>query len=436
MHLGLFLLAAGHHAGGWRHPLAQSGTENFDLIRRIAQEAETAKFDMVFLGDRLVTSADAHPSMVTRPDPLVVLSMLAVQTQKIGLVATASTTYSEPFSLARAFASVDLLSGGRAGWNIVTTFQDGSINFSRSRHPDPAERYAIAQEFVEVVQGLWRSWDADPYVRDKQRGIYTDPAKLHTLHHEGQHFQVQGPLNVTRSPQGEPVLVQAGSSGAGQQLGARYGEVIFTAQQDLAEAQHFYRSLKLQVGAAGRNPAHVKVMPGLMPIVADTTAQARELLAELQSWTDQSKAHYILSAELDHDVHGLDLDGPVPDLPDNTGYSRRRLLLRLAREQQLTLRQLYHHVASSRGHQVVVGTAEQVADHMQHWVDAGAADGFNIMPAFFPSSFEAFTRGVVPILQARGLFRRDYQGSTLREHLGLQPPEVVRTPSAALAEPA
>ena len=426
MHLGLFLLAAGHHAGGWRHPHAQSGTENFELITRIAREAEAAKFDMVFFGDRLVTSADAHPSMITRPDPLVVLSMLALQTQKIGLVATASTTYCEPFSLARAFASVDLLSQGRAGWNIVTTWQDGSGNFSRSHHPDAEERYAIAQEFVQVVQGLWRSWDADPYVRDKQRGIYVDTDKLHTLNHVGRYFQVQGPLNVTRSPQGEPVLIQAGSSGAGQQLGARYGEVIFTAQQDLQEAQNFYRNLKAQVQAAGRRADQVKVMPGLMPIVADTAAQARELLAELQSFTDQSKAHYILSTELDYDVHGMDLDSPVPQLPEQEGFSRRKLLLRLAREQQLTLRQLYHHVASSRGHQVVAGTAEQVADHMQHWVDAGAADGFNIMPAFFPTNFEDFTRKVVPILQERGLARTEYTGSTLREHLGLPVPQIER----------
>lgn len=423
MHLGLFLLAAGHHAGGWRHPGAESGTENFKLITRVAQEAENAKFDMVFLGDRLVTSRDSHPSMVTRPDPLVVLAMLAVQTERIGLAATASTTYSDPFTLARALASIDLLSEGRAAWNIVTTVQDGSGNFSRALHPESQERYAIAQEFVQVVQGLWRSWERDPYVRDKARGIYIDTGKMHALEHVGQYFQVKGPLNVTRSPQGEPVLIQAGSSGAGQQLGARHAEVIFTAQQDLQEAQDFYRALKRQVAAAGRDPASVKVMPGLMPIVGRTTAEARDKLAQLQAFTDQSKAHYMLSAELDLDLAGYDLDAPVPDFPHEEGsFSRRKLLLKIARAQRLTLRQLYHHIASSRGHQVVAGTAEEVAGHMLHWVDSGAADGFNIMPAWFPGGFEEFTRGVVPVLQERGRFRRAYQGSTLRAHLGLADP--------------
>lgn len=420
MHLGLFLLAAGHHAGGWRFPGAESGTENFELISRIARTAEDAKFDMVFFGDRLVTSKDSHPSMITRPDPLIVLAMLAAQTRRIGLAATASTTYSDPFTLARAFASVDLLSRGRAAWNIVTTVQDGSGNFSRQHHPEPEERYAIAQEFVEVVRGLWRSWDTDPYVRDKERGIYVDTDKLHTLNHVGTYFQVKGPLNVTRSAQGEPVLIQAGSSGPGQQLGARYAEVIFTAQQDLQAAQDFYTALKQQVRAAGRDAAQVKVMPGLMPIVGATSAEARDKLAQLQAFTDQSKAHYMLSAELDFDLTGYDLDAPVPALPvDGTTFSRRKLLLKLASDKQLTLRQLYHHVASSRGHQVVAGTAEQIADHMQHWVDAGAADGFNIMPAYFPGGFEEFTQQVVPILQERGQFRHDYSGTTLREHLGL-----------------
>ena len=424
MHLGLFLLAAGHHAAGWRYPGAESGTENFELISRIAREAEAAKFDMVFFGDRLVTSKDAHPSMITRPDPLVVLAMLAVQTHRIGLAATASTTYSDPFTLARSLASVDLLSKGRAAWNIVTSVQDGSGNFSRAQHPESGERYAIAQEFVQVVQGLWRSWDADPYVRDKERGVYIDTDKLHALQHAGHYFQVEGPLNVTRSAQGEPVLIQAGSSGPGQQLGARYGEVIFTAQQDLQAAQTFYNELKQQVSAEGRDPSQVKVMPGLMPIVGQTEEEARDKLARLQAFTDQSKAHHMLSVELDYDVSGLDLDGPVPDLPEaDGGFSRRKLLLKIARDQRLTLRQLYHHVASSRGHQVVAGTAEQIADHMQHWVEAGAADGFNIMPAYFPSGFEEFTRQVVPILQARGLFRKDYEGHTLREHLGLSQPQ-------------
>lgn len=423
MKLGLFLLAAGHHAAGWRHPEAESGTENLDLIVRMTQAAEQARFDMVFFGDRLLTSADAHPSMITRPDPLAVLSALSMVTTHIGLAGTASTTYSEPFSLARTLASVDLFSKGRAAWNIVTTFADGSVNFSRERHPDHAQRYEIAEEFVQVVKGLWRSWDPAPYVKDKAAGVYVDVTKMHALNHVGRHFSVAGPLNVTPSPQRHPVLIQAGSSGPGQALAARHAEVVFTAQQDLGAAQDFYRSLKQQVAAAGRDPAHCLVMPGLMPIIGRTEQEAHDKLALLQSYTDQSNALAILTEQLEHDLTGLPLDGPLPDLelPEG-GHSRGRLLLRLARERKLTLRQLYHLVASARGHQIVVGTGEQVAEHLRTWVREGGADGFNIMPAYFPGGLEDFNREVVPLLQASGDLRREYEGSTLREHLGLPVP--------------
>lgn len=425
MKLGLFLLAAGHHAAGWRYPGAESGTENIDLVVRMTQAAERAKLDMVFFGDRLLTSADAHPSMITRPDPLAMLAALSMVTSHIGLAATASTTYSEPFNLARTLATVDKLSHGRAAWNIVTTFADGSVNFSRSRHPDHAERYAIAEEFVSVVKGLWRSWDPDPYVQDKARGVYIDVTKMRALDHEGRHFSVAGPLNVTRSQQGQPVLIQAGSSGPGQALGARHAEVVFTAQQDLASAVDFARGLRRQVAEAGRDPRHCLIMPGLMPIIGETEAEAHEKFAVLQSFTDQSNALAILSEQLAIDVSGYALDEPLPPLAtDIIVHSRSALLVRLARERGLTLRQLYHLVASARGHQIVVGTADQVADHMVEWVAAGAADGFNIMPAYFPGGFEDFTREVVPRLQARGAFRGEYAGKTLREHLGLPMPRV------------
>ncbi|SPK70507.1 putative monooxygenase YxeK (plasmid) [Cupriavidus taiwanensis] len=423
MKLGLFLLAAGHHAAGWQYPGAESGTENIDLVIRMARAAERAKFDMVFFGDRLLTSADAHPSMITRPDPLAILAALSMVTTRIGLAATASTTYSEPFNLARALATVDKLSHGRAAWNIVTTFADGSVNFNRSRHPDHAERYAIADEFVSVVKGLWQSWDADPYVQDQARGVYIDMTKMHALNHQGRHFSVAGPLNVTNSEQGHPVLIQAGSSGPGQALAARHAEVVFTAQQDLESAVAFANGLLRQVTDAGRDPRHCLIMPGLMPIVGATEAEAHEKLALLQSFTDQSNALAILSEQLAIDVSGYALDQPLPPLStDILVHSRSALLTRLARERGLTLRQLYHLVASARGHQIVVGTAAQIADHMIEWVASGAADGFNIMPAYFPSGFEDFTREVVPILQARGAFREDYTGQTLREHLELPMP--------------
>ncbi|WP_454724902.1 MULTISPECIES: LLM class flavin-dependent oxidoreductase [Cupriavidus] len=423
MKLGLFLLAAGHHAAGWRYPGAEAGTENVDLVVRMTQAAERAKFDMVFFGDRLLTTADSHPSMITRPDPLAMLAALSMVTSHIGLAGTASTTYSEPFNLARTLATVDKLSRGRAAWNIVTTFADGSINFSRERHPDHGQRYEIAEEFVSVVKGLWQSWDPDPYVLDKQAGIYVDVAKMHALNHRGRHFSVAGPLNVTNSPQGQPVLIQAGSSGPGQALAARHAEVVFTAQQDLPAAREFAQGLKAQVAAQGRDPAHCLIMPGLMPIIGRTEAEAHDKLALLQSFTDQSNALAILTEQLMIDVSGYPLDGPLPDLVLEAGaHSRSVLLLQLARERGLTLRQLYHLVASARGHQIVVGTAEQVAQHMIDWVDGGGADGFNIMPAYFPGGLDDFTAGVVPILQERGVFRREYEADTLRGNLGLPLP--------------
>ncbi|WP_020203069.1 LLM class flavin-dependent oxidoreductase [Cupriavidus sp. WS] len=423
MKLGLFLLAAGHHAAGWRYPGAEAGTENVDLVVRMTQAAERAKFDMVFFGDRLLTTADSHPSMITRPDPLAMLAALSMVTSHIGLAGTASTTYSEPFNLARTLATVDKLSRGRAAWNIVTTFADGSINFSRERHPDHEQRYEIAEEFVSVVKGLWQSWDPDPYVLDKQAGVYVDVAKMHALNHRGRHFSVAGPLNVTNSPQGHPVLIQAGSSGPGQALAARHAEVVFTAQQDLGAARAFAQGLKAQVTAQGRDPAHCLIMPGLMPIIGRTEAEAHDKLALLQSFTDQSNALAILTEQLMIDVSGYPLDGPLPDLALEAGvHSRSVLLLQLARERGLTLRQLYHLVASARGHQIVVGTAAQVAQHMIDWVDGGGADGFNIMPAYFPGGLDDFTAEVVPILQERGVFRREYEADTLRGNLGLPLP--------------
>ncbi|WP_059414979.1 LLM class flavin-dependent oxidoreductase [Cupriavidus basilensis] len=423
MKLGLFLLAAGHHAAGWRYPGAEAGTENVDLVVRMTQAAERAKFDMVFFGDRLLTTADSHPSMITRPDPLAMLAALSMVTSHIGLAGTASTTYSEPFNLARTLATVDKLSRGRAAWNIVTTFADGSINFSRERHPDHEQRYEIAEEFVSVVKGLWQSWDPDPYVLDKQAGVYVDVAKMHALNHRGRHFSVAGPLNVTNSPQGHPVLIQAGSSGPGQALAARHAEVVFTAQQDLGAARAFAQGLKAQVAAQGRDPAHCLIMPGLMPIIGRTEAEAHDKLALLQSFTDQSNALAILTEQLMIDVSGYPLDGPLPDLALEAGvHSRSVLLLQLARERGLTLRQLYHLVASARGHQIVVGTAAQVAQHMIDWVDGGGADGFNIMPAYFPGGLDDFTAEVVPILQERGVFRREYEADTLRGNLGLPLP--------------
>jgi len=428
MHLGLFLQGAGHHVSGWRHPDAEAGSENFDLLRRVAKQAEDAKFDMVFLADGLTSGVDAHPSMVARFEPLTLLSALAMVTDKIGLAATASTTYGEPYHTARAFASIDHLSHGRAAWNIVTTsYARTANNFSKS-HPEHDERYAVAEEFVDVVRGLWDSWDDDAFPKDKENGVYADPNKVHVLNHAGKYYSVQGPLNIPRSPQGHPVLIQAGSSGPGQDLAARIADIVFTAQQSLAEAQAFYASLKDRVVKAGRNPDSVAVMPGFMPVIGDSFEDAAEKLKELNRWTDIKSAMPLLEERIGHSLADYDLDGPLPDLPISDQLRSRAELLRdLARRENLTIRDLALRVAAGRGHHIVLGTAEQIADRMQEWFEGKAADGFNVMPPYFPGGLEDFNRQVVPILQDRGLFRTVYTGSTLRDHLNIARPEIKHT---------
>lgn len=423
IHLGLFLQGAGHHVSGWRHPKAEAGSENFDLLRRVTQAAEQAKFDMVFLADGLTSGVDAHPSTIARFEPLTLLAALALVTEKIGLAATSSTTYGEPYHTARAFSSIDHLSHGRAAWNIVTTsYARTANNFSKS-HPEHDERYAVAEEFVDVVRGLWDSWDDDAFIKDKQSGIYADPNKVHMLDHQGQYYSVKGPLNIPRSPQGHPILIQAGSSGPGQDLAARTADVVFTAQQSLAEAQGFYKSLKSRVEKFGRPADAVAVMPGFLPVIGRTSKEAAEKLAELDQWTELKSAMPLLEERIGHSLADYDPDGPLPDLPISDQLrSRAELLTALARRENLTIRQLALRVAAGRGHHIVLGTPVDVADRMQEWFETRAADGFNVMPPFFPEGLEDFTQLVVPILQERGLFRTDYTGSTLRDHLGLARP--------------
>jgi FMN-dependent oxidoreductase (nitrilotriacetate monooxygenase family) len=426
IHLGLFLQGAGHHVSGWRHPNAEAGSENFDLLRRVSQIAEAAKFDMVFLADGLTSGADAHPSTIARFEPLTLLAALAMVTKKIGLAATASTTYGEPYHTARAFSSIDHLSHGRAAWNIVTTsYARTANNFSKS-HPEHDERYAVAGEFVDVVRGLWDSWDDDAFIKDKDRGVYADPAKMHILDHTGKYYSVKGPLNIPRSPQGHPILIQAGSSGPGQDLAARTADVVFTAQQSIEEAQAFYKSLKDRVVGFGRKADDVAVMPGFLPVIGRTPKEAADKLAELDQWTDLKSAMPLLEERIGHSLTAYDPDAPLPDLPISDQLrSRAELLTALARRENLTIRQLALRVAAGRGHHIVLGTPVEIADRMQQWFDGRAADGFNVMPPFFPEGLEDFTQLVVPILQERGLFRTDYSGSTLRDHLGLNRPTLV-----------
>jgi FMN-dependent oxidoreductase (nitrilotriacetate monooxygenase family) len=421
IHLGLFLQGAGHHASGWRHPGANAGSENFEHLLRTTQAAEAAKFDLVFLADGLTSGKGHHPSTAARLEPLTTLAALAVSTSRIGLAATASTTYGEPFHTARAFASLDHLSKGRAAWNLVTTsYARTAANFGKEPHLTHAERYEMAEEFARVVRGLWDGWEEDALVKDKASGVYYAPDKLHALDHDGKYFSVKGPLNIPRSPQGHPVVIQAGSSDPGQELAARTADVVFTAQQTLEEAKAFYAGLKARLPTYGRSAGQLLVMPGFFPVIGRTEQEAREKLEELDRWTDPVEVLPLLNERLGHDVSGYDLDGPLPELPESDQLkSRQKLLIDLAKRENLTIRKLAHLVATSRGHHVIRGTAEQVADELQLWFDEGAADGFNIMPAWFPGGLNDFTSEVVPILQDRGLFRRDYDGITLRDHFGL-----------------
>ena len=424
MHLGIFILGAGHHIAGWRMPGAQAGSENLKLVQQIAQTAERGKFDLLFLADAVNTRPDMHPSMSVRLEPLTLLAGLAMVTQRIGLAATASTTYTEPYNLARYLGSIDHMSNGRAGWNIVTgAFAAAADNFSRGAHPPHSERYAIATEFVEVVKGLWDSCEEGALVMDRTSGVFLDGSKMHALDHVGKYFAVKGPLNMTRPPQGYPVMIQAGASESGRDLAASVAEIVYAVQQDMAAAREFSIDLKRRAVTYGRSPDHIKIMPGVVTVIGGTEAEAKAKLAELGECSDPAVALQVLAERLGHDLTGYDLDAPVPELPpSNVMRAHAELLTALARRENLSLRQLRDVAAASMGHRLIVGTPEQIADGLEAWFVAGAADGFNIMPPWFPSAFEDFVDQVVPILQKRGLFRDDYTGSTLRDHLGLPRP--------------
>ena len=423
MHLGLFILGTGSHIAGWRYPGAHDSFMRFPLVAQIGRIAERGKFDLIFMGDNLYADASAHPSYTARLEPLTMLSALAVTTTHVGLGATASTTYGDPWSTARAFASLDHISNGRAAWNAVTTANAVSgANFGRT-HPDHSQRYAIAEEFVDVVRGLWDCWDDDAVVADRSSGIYIDPAKMRTLDHDGTFFTVKGPLNIERSPQGRPVILEAGGSEAGLRLASRTADVVFSVVQDLGEAQKQYAALKSLLPEFGRSADDVVVLPGVMPVVGRTDREAFDKLKTLQSFVDSSNALTMLSERLGTDVRAYDLDGPVPEIEISDAYhSFAGVMLAKARRENMTLRDLYNLTAAARGHWVLCGSAERVADTLQQWFESGAADGFNIMPAYFPDGFDDFVDLVVPLLQERGLYRADYTGVTLRDHLGLTRP--------------
>ncbi|RVT95967.1 LLM class flavin-dependent oxidoreductase [Rhodovarius crocodyli] len=425
MHLGCFILAAGHHIAGWRMPEAEAGSENLDLVVRVAQKAEQGKFDLVFLADAVNTRPDMHPSMVLRLEPLTLLAALSMVTKNIGLAATASTTYTEPYNLARYLGSIDHMSGGRCGWNIVTgAFADAAKNFGREKHPEHDERYAMATEFVACVKALWDSCEDGIWQLDKAAGRFIDAAKMHTPGFEGKYFSSKGPLNMSRMPQGYPVMIQAGASEAGRDVAGRIAEIVYAVHQDMGASKAFCDDLKRRAVSFGRSPDHIKIMPGVSAVIGGTEAEAKRKLEELGECADPKVALQVLAERLGHDLTGYDLDAPVPDLPPS-GIMRghAETLQALAKKDRLTLRQLRNFVAASMGHRLIVGTPEQVADGLQEWFEAGAADGFNIMPPWFPTAFDDFVDQVVPILQKRGLFRQEYTASTLRGHLGLPRPE-------------
>ncbi|AVI82598.1 nitrilotriacetate monooxygenase [Pseudomonas syringae pv. tomato] len=430
MKLGAFLMATGHHVAAWRHPdvPADAGLD-FKHYRHLAQVAEAAKFDTLFVADSVAAATGDIASRMARSDhfePLTLLSALSAVTDHIGLIATATTTYNEPYHVARKFASLDHLSGGRAGWNLVTSDAAAEAqNFGRAEHVGHAERYSRAREFHQVVTGLWDSWTDDAFTRDKASGQYYDPANVHVLDHVGEHFSVKGPLNVARSPQGQPVVVQAGSSEVGRDLAAQTAEVVFTAQTSLASAQAFYADIKGRLSAYGRDADSLKVMPGVFIVVAETEALAKQKFESFQDLVEPQVGVALLGRMLGNfDLSGYPLDGPLPELPltDSGQRSRQKLLTELADQENLTLAQLGRRIAGGRGHYSLIGTPAQIADELQIWFEQGAADGFNVLVPHLPGGLEDVAQLLVPELQRRGLFRTEYEGTTLRENLGLQRP--------------
>ncbi|MFT8247303.1 LLM class flavin-dependent oxidoreductase [Roseomonas sp. BN140053] len=435
MRLGLFIEGGGHHIAAWRHPgVDPAGRLNIDSFIDAARTAERACFDMIFTADTNATFGSddldywMRSSAASRLEPLTMLSAVSAVTQRIGLVATMSTTYSEPFTTARVFASLDQISRGRAGWNLVTSLKDAEArNFGKDAHAGHGERYARAREFAQVVMGLWESWDDDAMVYDQVAGIYMDPGKMHVLNHRGAHFSVRGPLMIQRSRQGRPVIVQAGGSEEGRELAAETAEVVFSVQQDLEPARAFYADLKARVVRHGRRPEDVKVLPGVMPVVGRTRAEAAAKYEELQELIQPEVGVKQLSNYYGVDLSQFPLDGPLPEIRDtNAEQGRRALIADLARRENHTIRSLYKRIIGQRAHRVVIGSAAEVADALEEWFTGGACDGFNVLPATFPAGLRDFCDDVIPELQRRGLFRTAYEGTTLRENLGLPFPAIHR----------
>ena len=432
LHLNLFIHGRGHHEASWRHPdTSPLPLTDIRYYQDLAQRAETALFDSVFLADQLALGDDASQAARTWLEPVTVLAAMAVTTTRIGLIATCSTTYTEPFNLARQFGSLDHISNGRIGWNIVTSWlATAAANYGSAGQVSHADRYARGEEFMAVVKALWDSWAEDAVIDDRKRGRYARPERIRPINHSGSYYQVAGPLNLPRSPQGRPVFVQAGSSDTGRRFAARHAEAVFTAHLEKKTAQEFYADLKALTAAEGRSAEQVLILPGLSPMIAATEAEAQRLARDLNELSDPEVGRKRLSGRFGgHDFSHLPLDRPLTpeDFPPPSSVeaarSRTEVILNLVRRESPTLRQLLGTLAGARGHFTFAGTPEQVADLIEDWFTDGAADGFNIMPPLLPSMLDVFSAEVIPILQRRGLFRTAYTGTRLREHYGLPWPQ-------------
>ncbi|HTY66816.1 MAG TPA: LLM class flavin-dependent oxidoreductase [Alphaproteobacteria bacterium] len=430
LRLTAFMRPVSLHTGAWRYPgAAPDANFNFQLIVRMAQTLERGCFDGFFMADHLAVlnmpvDALKRSATVTSFEPFTLLSALAMVTERLGLLATGSTTFDAPYHVARRFASLDHISGGRAGWNIVTTSNpDAALNFGLDEHVEHDERYRRAREFYDVVTGLWDSWAEDAFVRDVEGGIYSDPSRMHVLNHKGKYYSVRGPLNIARPIQGWPVIVQAGASEAGRQLAAETAEAVFTAQSDLATGQRFYKDVKSRMEKLGRNPEHMKILPGCFVIVGDSVEEAKEKRLKLDSLVNYDSAIASLSIALGHDASKFDPDAPLPEIPEsNASQSGRERAIALGKRDNLTVRQLAQRLGGFSG-LAMVGTPKTIADQMEEWLTSRGSDGFTIQFPYLPAGVDDFVGRVVPELQRRGLFRREYEGRTLRENLGLPRPK-------------
>ena len=426
MRLGVFLAGTGSNMASWRHPDAVAdGAINLEYYLDLTRKAEAAKLDFVFFGDGLYISEKSHPNFLNRFEPLTLLAYLAAHTSHIGLAATLSTTYSDPFTVARQFATIDHVSDGRAGWNIVTSPLEGSaLNYSRAEHPQHDLRYIMADEFLEVTKGLWDSWEEGAFVRNKETGQFIDPSKMHRLDHQGEFYSVQGPLAISRSKQGRPVLIQAGSSEAGKDFASKHADVIFTGQGSIPAAREFYEDVKERAARHGRNPEYLLILPGCAPIVGETEETAERKYREIAGLVEIEDAlNYLGRYFNDMDFSPYGLDEPFPELGDfarNGWESATDKLKKLAREERLTLREMALRTTTPKT--VFTGTPERVADTMQEWFEAGVVDGFMMNAAVLPVGLTDFLDGVLPILRKRGLFRGEYEHGTLHENLGLPIP--------------